>query len=255
MTTRSFATLGARLNPRLWAGPTFFVTCVLLGLAAIGGLCERGKRREACLGAAVLGAGFLMLAFARSADDPLPILPTFQILEDIHPWLPIISSERPGDLESTAAANARIRRALQQPIPMNFAPETHLDNVLGYVQKTTASRHHPGVPIYVNQQELSKAHSWKTSNSVEVHDVPLRTSLQGCLDQFDLAYVVKDGFVEITSRESAAHLLRSTVADPYQIVGHCVLALIAAGLGGLAAPLVCNLTRKRDRPRIAPSAG
>jgi hypothetical protein len=34
-------------------------------------------------------------------------------------------------------------------------------------------------------------------------------------------------------------------ADPFQIVGHCLLALIAAALGGMAAPFVCDLARAR----------
>jgi hypothetical protein len=54
----------------------------------------------------------------------------------------------------------------------------------------------------------------------------------------------------ITSQEDEESLFMRPNDDPFQIVGHCLLALIAAGLGGLAAPLVCDLTR-RQRGRAA----
>jgi hypothetical protein len=64
------------------------------------------------------------------------------------------------------------------------------------------------------------------------------------LKQVDLAFTVKDGVLLITSVESLDQSLRSVSADAYQVVGHCVLALIAAALGGLVAPLVCGRTRR-----------
>ena len=69
-------------------------------------------------------------------------------------------------------------------------------------------------------------------------------TLRLCLAQLGLAYVVRDGLIEVTSPGIAAYLTRSARADAYQVAGHCVLALIAAGFGGLAAPIVCELTRK-----------
>ena len=32
--------------------------------------------------------------------------------------------------------------------------------------------------------------------------------------------------------------------DPYLVVGHCLLALIGAGLGGVLGPLACNLSNQ-----------
>ena len=41
--------------------------------------------------------------------------------------------------------------------------------------------------------------------------------------------------------------IRSASADAFQVVGHCILALIAAVLGGLAAPLVFGLAAQGGR--------
>jgi hypothetical protein len=75
--------------------------------------------------------------------------------------------------------------------------------------------------------------------------VPLGTSLEFGLKQLDLAFVVKDGLLVITSTPSAENLTGVPFDDPFQIVGHCLLAVIAAGLGGVAAPLTCDMARRR----------
>ena len=49
-----------------------------------------------------------------------------------------------------------------------------------------------------------------------------------------MTYGVYDGVLLISSEE---------VADPFLVVGHCLVALLAAGLGGVLAPLVCGSRR------------
>ena len=44
---------------------------------------------------------------------------------------------------------------------------------------------------------------------------------------------MRDGLLLITSLESMDYLLKDTDRDPFQIVGHCLIAVIAAVLGGL----------------------
>jgi hypothetical protein len=72
-------------------------------------------------------------------------------------------------------------------------------------------------------------------------------TLRLCLNQLDLAFGVTDGYLLITSAESFDQALLSAPEDAFQAVGHCVLALIAAGIGGLAAPRVCNLASRDGR--------
>jgi hypothetical protein len=52
----------------------------------------------------------------------------------------------------------------------------------------------------------------------------------------DLNYRVKGGFLQITSADHELPL----AADSFMIVGHCLLALVAAALGGAAGPLVAG---------------
>ncbi len=41
--------------------------------------------------------------------------------------------------------------------------------------------------------------------------------------------------------------------DPFLVVGHCLLALVAAGIGGLLAPLVCGRRRGREGTAVRSS--
>ena len=49
-----------------WAGATFFLTCGLLGLACLVAIFGRGRRRQAGVGAALFGIGYMFLAFGRA---------------------------------------------------------------------------------------------------------------------------------------------------------------------------------------------
>ena len=49
--------------PGIWAGVSFLLTCGLLGVAALGAAFSRGRDREAWLGAALFGFGYLALTF------------------------------------------------------------------------------------------------------------------------------------------------------------------------------------------------
>ena len=85
--------------------------------------------------------------------------------------------------------------------------------------------------------------------SIEVEGVPLKHSLYNCLKQLGLAYSVKDGFVMISAEWS----VMPVYDDPFLIVGHCLLALIAAGLGGVLGPLASGRI-KNGRRNIKDSA-
>ena len=241
----ALAIVGARLTPGLWAGLTFFTTCVLLGVAAVAGMCERGKRREALLGGAAFGTGFLLLALARSGDSVWPVLPTSQLLEQARPRLPLGSHAFFTGSETTRAANARIRRALEKPMRLSSEEQTGVDGIVASLKQATVGPGGKSVPIYVDPLGLAEAGAiGETVRPIECDGAPAQLTLRLCLAQLGLAYVVRDGLIEVTSPGIAAYLTRSARADAYQVAGHCVLALIAAGFGGLAAPVVCELTRK-----------
>jgi hypothetical protein len=87
--------------------------------------------------------------------------------------------------------------------------------------------------------------------------------LRACLVPLGLDYIVKDGFLRVTSVDaidpapddpfervaglgwdrSAGAELSANLEDPYLIVGHCLLARLAAGFGAMAAPFVADARR------------
>ena len=135
---------------------------------------------------------------------------------------------------------------------IQLADGTTLDDFIKYVQDATRRPNGEVIPIYVDPIGLQEAERSMTSPLQGVHfeGVALRTSLRLCLRQLDLAYVVRDGLLLITSQENEDALVISPNDDPYQIVGHCLLAIFAAVLGGLAAPLVCDRRVAEAAPRI-----
>ena len=75
---------------------------------------------------------------------------------------------------------------------------------------------------------------------LEMEGVPLRTTLRLLLRQLGMTYGVKDGVITITAELSDEDENTAAYEDPFLVVGHCVLAWLAACLGGVLAPLVAG---------------
>jgi hypothetical protein len=243
----------SRSAPNFWAGASFLATCGLIGLTILGAAGEDGRRRQVWLGAALFGAGYMTLAFARNADaDWAPRLPTEQLLHAVRGWLPSGTGGTPASWSGTAAANLRIWQALEQPVPMPFPIETPLEDILKYVDAATRGPDGKGIPIYADPIGLSEAEKTMTSVAkIDLDGVPLKTTLRLCLAQLDLAYSIRDGVLLITSEESAQ---TPAYQDPFLTAGHSLLALLAAGFGALVAPLVPSTRRDHSTPPHAPNA-
>ncbi|MFI5461170.1 MAG: hypothetical protein ACHRXM_37670 [Isosphaerales bacterium] len=228
----------AGLTLRFWAGVTLLLTCGLGGLAVLGALVGRGRRREIWLGAAVFGFGYLMLAFGwQRPRSTWPQVATGQLLENIRPWLPSYLSGFPITPDRTSPANARILQELERPVPMRFPTATPLEDVLKHIKNATRGPDGKGIPVYVDPIGLQEAEKSMTSTVfIDWEGAPLKASLQLCLKQLGLAYIVKDGFLMITSEDESLPIFE----DPFMIVGHCLFAMIAAILGAAAAPLVAG---------------
>ena len=122
---------------------------------------------------------------------------------------------------------------------MRFADDTPLDTVLQYVTRATRGPDGIGIPIYEDKIAmlnggLPNLAMERTIRSIDSEGVPLKTSLRLCLSQLDLQYEVRDGVLRITSAEESLPLH----ANPFMIVGQCVLALLAAVIGGVLGPLI-----------------
>ena len=104
--------LGGRfLASGLWAGLTFLLTLWLLGLFALRASFVHGKQRELWLGAAVMGVGFMIMAFGRFHGDPWPTTPTALLLDDLRPRLPAVMSGDPDGWDSRKVENASVYEA------------------------------------------------------------------------------------------------------------------------------------------------
>jgi hypothetical protein len=130
---------------------------------------------------------------------------------------------------------------------MPFADETTLEDVLKRVRTSTRGEDGRRIPIYINPIELQKAEkTMQSSVVIDLEGVPLRTSLRLVLSQLGMIYSVKDGMIVIEFEgDGGTHL--PVAPDSFLVVGHCLLALLAAGIGASLAPLVCD-------PRGEPTA-
>ena len=187
-------------------------------------------------------------------------LPTSSLLDGLRRWAPAIAGGH-------AAANARILEAMEQPVAMTFPDPTPLKDVLKYVTLATATPTYPGIPIYIDLIGLQEAEMTPASKvSIDLLGVPLKTSLRRCLEQLGLDYRVQDGYLRVTKAADPGDLdspdliaysqrwnrpesvgLSSDIDDPFLIVGHCLLALLAAGVRCDPGPARRRAARPIDR--------
>jgi hypothetical protein len=137
--------------------------------------------------------------------------------------------------------NAPVRDALERPFTMRFdGKEYSLEETLAFLREATKSEKLvSGVPFYVDPVGLTEAEKTLTSPVVldlQPGDVSIKTGLLLLLSQLDLDFAVTKGMVYITYKDHRDSLL--TFHDPFQRVGHCVFALIAAAVGMGASRLV-----------------
>jgi hypothetical protein len=229
---------GSRRGPEFSVGATLLMTWGVVGTALLGAAGNRGTERFRWLGAALFGAGYMLLVFG-----PDPYVPTWShhavdtALRAAFSWIPDADEGYPVASKEVARANARIREALEQPVPMHFSNETPLEDVLKSLRKSVRRSDGTRLPIYLDPVGLIEAEKTMASPiSLDLDGVPLRASLRLLLMQLGMTYHVTDGLLLITSEssEDASYHLD----NPALAVGHCLLALLAAILGAALAPLV-----------------
>lgn len=106
------------------------------------------------------------------------------------------------------------------PIPLSYPDGAPLDVVLKEIKLQTAgpsAKLPTGIPIYVDPlglQEAQRTLSSPVKRPSTSEKLSLAEHLRRVLDPLGLAYVVKDGFLMITSKESVDEPLGDDV-DPY----------------------------------------
>ena len=89
---------------------------------------------------------------------------------------------------------------LDWPIAMSFGDETPLDDMLRYITQATTTADFAGIPIVVDPLGLKEVRrSLNSTVLIDLEGVPLKTSLRLMLKQLDLAYIVEDGRLLISS--------------------------------------------------------
>ena len=179
----AFVLVASKSAPGLWAGVVFLLTCGMLGLATLGALVGRGKRRTMWLGAALFGWGYMYFTFGRTVDDRWPYPPTTHLLNALRgDEIPLVIDF----LDASQRNNSRNRsilEALELPIPMHFPDGAPLEDVLKYVKAQTAIGAYQGIPIYVDPLGLQFVRRTMTSTViVDVEGAALKNSLTRCLE-------------------------------------------------------------------------
>jgi hypothetical protein len=92
---------------------------------------------------------------------------------------------------------------LEEKIDLTFE-KTSLEMVLKHIKKATSQgQDGKGIPIYVDPLGLQEAEKTLTTPiSFTAKGEPLKSSFERLLRSIDLTYVVKDGFLMVTSRSS-----------------------------------------------------
>jgi hypothetical protein len=197
----------------------------LAGLVLVGALGLSAMR----LGSSVLAGttflvtcGVLCLAYIRPVISPA-----------VSGW--------PADSPRVVASNARIVKALDRKISVQF-PEVALGDFLNYIRENTRGRDGDVVPLYVNPVGMAEAEQTLTSPiSINLEGTPLKTNLDAAMRQLNLKWSIRDGVLMIAVPEFEQLTVYS---DPYLVVGTCLLALVAMGLGAVLGPLACEFPRR-----------
>jgi hypothetical protein len=237
--------VGARSDPAFF-GAIYLLTWGLLGFAVLGFACGQGRRRMVWLGAALFGLGYMILNRGPDQFEERSYvhLVVDQFLISLRPWIPPVVSGFPARTAGIAAENARILKTLDRPIPMPFPHGPPLADVLDYIRAATRDPDGREIPIYVDPVGLAEAEkSLKSPVQIDLTGVPLSTTLRLTLRQLGLTYMLRDGLVWITGESSEDPPF---VVDYGLLLGHCLLALLAAGLGATLVPLVGITQRDRS---------
>ena len=116
---------------------------------------------------------------------------------------PAVTHEGPRPADAISPQTKAILAALDESIPMDFANETPLNDVLTYIKQAKWKGRKPtdaDIPIYVDPLGLKETGKTLASTvRMNVTGVPLNVALPQLLGQLGLAYNVKDEVLMISS--------------------------------------------------------
>lgn len=160
------------------------------------------------LSASVLGTVVVAQGHARKSPAvPPPSQDASQFRQNSAPPGAQPKTEVPSADRALREKTKQLLAALEEPIAMSFANETPLDDVLKYIKQATTTPTYSGIPIYVDPDGLREAKATINSTvQIDQQGVPLRTTLSQALKPLGLSYVVKEGFLMISSRANVTEM-------------------------------------------------
>ena len=237
-------------------GPT--AALALLGTGAVFALglvvavSSEGNRRAGWLGFALFGAGYLTVVFGpESLPATWPRIVGDQLINAIASVLPYAAeSDFTDPVDLFDLANKRVQAVLDRRVFLQVEGEMTLEEFLKAVRRVAVGPDGQPIPIHVDPQGLRDADKTMASTLVvDCDGVRLRTALRFALGQLFLTYNIIEGVVFITASSSdGSEPLGTTL--PIHVVGHCVLGLMTATLGGLVARRVAG---PRPEPTLDPT--
>jgi hypothetical protein len=231
---------GWRSDPEIGAGTTFLLTWGLAGLAVLGAIFARGRRREAWCGAASFGLGYLVIAFSFLGS---PQLPSNHFLNAVfRPEGPTTAGEVFDDDLATDEESQRVRKALDQPTSLHFREDTSLKVVLEHINDAIRGPLGASIRVYANPYDRVDVAALRVS--IDRENIPAKEALRLCLGPLGLTYRVRSGYVEIYLD---AYQPAPFAEDTVMIAGHSLLAIIAAVIGGVAAPILAGLCSRHGQ--------
>ncbi len=110
-----------------------------------------------------------------------------------------------GPVEAHDDRSQKVANELGKVVDMSFANETPFEDIVKYIKSATSGGAFPdGIPIYVDPVGLQEAEKTMSSPvAIDLHGVPLRTTLRLMLKQIGMDYRVRDGLLTITSSASS----------------------------------------------------
>lgn len=116
----------------------------------------------------------------------------------------VADDAEPAPIDARDDRSLRIAAELEKPIDMRFPNETPLEDVVKYVKQATVNPAFPeGLPFYIDPIGLQEAEKTMTSPvTLDLKQVPLKTSLALLLRQLGLVYRIKEGVVMVVWQSS-----------------------------------------------------
>lgn len=231
---------GWRWDPETTAGGIFLLSWAMAGLCVLGALFARGRAREAWLGAALFGLGYLVMAFSFLGSSRWP---TNHLLNAVvRPGDPQSADEIVDDALTDDEESRKVQHALGRPISLHFREGTSLKVLLERIK--AEGRATLGEPFRIYPTERGPLHREDLETlrvSIDCKNTSMRDALRVALGPLGMTYRVQSGYIRVYPD---AYQPAPFDEDPVMIAGHSLIALIAAAFGGLAAPMVAGFLKR-----------